>query len=274
MSAARSSDCSRLAASRQRRAPRLSGRWSPPGPLRPSASGSSSASAYADRWSGASRRAASSVARQSSTVWPGTSESRSTPMDVDPGRPPRSHRVGDVRDRVSPPQASQEPAVKALGADRQARHAGGTESGQVAAVVGSRVGLERDLRARRDAEPAVDVVEQTRDRRGRQQGWRATPDVDARQRRVAPAGGRRAGRARRGARRRAGRRAPSGRGPPRRRRPRSRSTGRPRRRTAHGRTGPRAAPGPRLRQAGRTGPSPPRPSSPPTSGGPPRGGMT
>ncbi len=53
------------------------GRWSPVGPVSPSASGSSSVSVYTERWSGARSSAASSVARHPSRLWPGTSVRRS-----------------------------------------------------------------------------------------------------------------------------------------------------------------------------------------------------
>ena len=84
----------------------------------PSASGSSSVSAYADTWSTPSPIAASSVADQASIDCPGTSYSRSTDTDRIAGRPRLRDRVDDVGRPMPPAQPPEQRRVERLGAER------------------------------------------------------------------------------------------------------------------------------------------------------------
>ena len=87
----------------------------------PSASGSSSVSAYADTWStpSADRRARASSPRSSSSC-PGTSYSRSTETERIPRRAPRRPRRRR-RPAVPPAEPPEQGRLERLGAERQPR---------------------------------------------------------------------------------------------------------------------------------------------------------
>ena len=91
--------------------------------MSPSASGSSSVRAYSDRWSGPSARAASSVAAQRRTDWPG----RRTAGRARPSRCPRPARlataVATSAGRCRRPSAAQLAGSNALRPERDPRDA-------------------------------------------------------------------------------------------------------------------------------------------------------
>ena len=112
------------AISRQRRAPEVVGRWSPSGPVSPSASGSSRVSAYSERWSGASSSAASSVVIQPATLWSGTSYRRSRLTERMPAVAGLGHRVADVPRLVAATDPAELAVIQRLRPERQPRDPG------------------------------------------------------------------------------------------------------------------------------------------------------
>ena len=89
--------------------PAVVGRWSPSGPVSPSASGSSSVSAYAETWSGAEgQRGVQRRAPRPPRSGPGTSYSRSSETDAIPA----VARLADRR-RRRPPAGGAAPAAAA-----------------------------------------------------------------------------------------------------------------------------------------------------------------
>ena len=139
----------------------VTGRWSPP-------SASSSVSAYSERWSGSSARAASSVAAHDRTVWPGASYRRSTFTEAIPAARASLTAAATSSGECRRPSARSSAAVEALRPERDPRDADVPPGSRVAALVGAGVRLERHLGARLDPERAADGGEQPRrPRRGR-----------------------------------------------------------------------------------------------------------
>src|SRR6476660_2385729 len=84
---------------------------------------------------------------------------------------------------MTPAELAQLRVVERLGTERDARDPGLAQGRRITALVGSRVGLERDLRVVRERETLPHPTEQTRDLVGRKQGRRATAEVHRSERR-------------------------------------------------------------------------------------------
>jgi hypothetical protein len=88
----------------------------------------------------------------------------------------RGARLGRV---VHAADGAQAVVVKALHADRQARHAGSAEGAEALALEGAGVGFERDLDARHQRQQRTHIGQQPLDAVGREQAGRAAADEHA-----------------------------------------------------------------------------------------------
>ena len=82
---------------------------------------------------------------------------------------------------VAPPQGRQHPIVQALPPQADAVDAGGQPAQQTVPIETGRIGLERDLRPRGDAEALLQCLQQGSHLGGRQQRRGSAPEIDGRQ---------------------------------------------------------------------------------------------